>query len=91
MVLIPLLTLLTDMDETEIFPTSIAIILPICVTALSTTAITGTVDWQGALPYLPGSAVGGLIAGKWGSRIPVKWLHRLLGCLILWGGVRYLC
>lgn len=91
MVLVPLLTLLTGMEDNAIFPSSIAIILPICVTALIFTAISGTVDWQTALPYLFGSAAGGCLAGKWGQKIPVKWLHRGLGLLILWGGYRYLC
>ena len=91
MVLVPLLTLLTDMEEQEVFPSSITIILPICIVALTVTALTGTVDWRSALPYLFGSTVGGFFAGKWGQKIPVKWLHRALGLLILWGGVRYLC
>lgn len=91
MVLVPLLTLLTDMEDTEIFPASITIILPICLVALAATAITGTVDWKTARPYLLGSAAGGFLAGKWGQKIPVKWLHRGLGVLILWGGIRYLC
>lgn len=91
MVLIPLLTLLTDMPEEAVFPSSIAIILPICLTALAVTATTGTLDFAGAVPYLMGSALGGWFAGKWGGCIPVKWLHRILGGLILWGGVRYLC
>jgi len=33
----------------------------------------------------------GLLAGKYGERIPAHWLHRGLGVLILWGGIRYLC
>ena len=91
MVLVPLLTALTDMEDSEIFPASITIILPICVTALAVTAATASLDWEIALPYLFGSAAGGFLAGKWGQKIPVKWLHRGLGILILWGGVRYLC
>ncbi len=91
MVLIPLLTALTDLDEKELFPSSIAIILPICLVSLGFTAWSGNLDWRAALPYLPGSAVGGLLAGWSGKKIPVKWLHRGLGILILWGGVRYLC
>lgn len=91
LILIPLLTLLTDIEEDALFPTSIAIILPICITALTVTALTGSLDWKTAVPYLIGSALGGFLAGKWGRRIPVIWLHRLLGILILWGGVRYLC
>lgn len=91
MVLIPLLTALTSMDANEVFPSSVTIILPICVVTLIATAMQQPVDWLGAVPYLIGSALGGFFAGKWGQKIPVTWLHRGLGILILWGGVRYLC
>lgn len=89
MVLVPLLTQLTDLEDREVFPASVSIILPICLVSLS---ITWTNDGLSlALPYLAGSALGGIAAGLWGRKLPVKWLHRILGLLILWGGVRYLC
>ncbi len=91
MVLVPLLTLLTDLKDEEIFPSSISIILPICLVSLGITVMQGSVDFFAALPYLLGSAVGGFLSGKWGQKIPVKWLHRGLGIMILWGGYRYLC
>lgn len=91
MVLVPLLSTLTSLDEKDIFSSSIVIILPICIISILTTAIWKTVSWGAALPYLAGSAIGGLAAGLWGQKIPVKWLHRGLGMLILWGGIRYLC
>lgn len=91
MVLVPLLSLLTDLEDQEIFSASIAVILPICIVSLIATATTGTVTFREVLPYLIGSAVGGLAAGIWGQRIPVKWPHRGLGILIIWGGIRYLC
>ena len=91
MVLVPLLTLLTPMEGSAIFPSSISIILPICLVSLLVTAITTGIAWQQAMPYLVGSAAGGILAGIWGKNIPVKWLHRGLGVLILWGGIRYLC
>ena len=91
MVLVPLLSSLTDLDEQEIFPASLSVILPVCLVSLGVTAVTGTIPWVQALPHLVGSALGGSAAGFLGSRIPAKWLHRLLGLLILWGGVRYLC
>ena len=87
MVLIPLLGLLTQMEEDEIFASSLSIILPICIVSLLST---DSIAWQEALPWLPGSALGGVLAGIWGKKIPVKWLHRGLGILILWGGIRYL-
>ena len=88
MVLVPLLMLLTDLQEDEIFPGSISVILPVCTVSL---LLSPSISWRSSLPFLPGSLLGGWIAGKWGPRIPVKWLHRLLGALILWGGLRYLC
>ena len=91
MILVPLLGLLTNLEDRDIFPCSISIILPICLVSLAVTALTGTVAWQEALPYLPGSALGGIAAGLWGKKIPTVWLHRGLGLLILWGGIRYLC
>ncbi len=91
MVLVPLLTLITPISEEKVFPCSVSIILPICLVTLGVTAAFGAVDWAKALPYLIGSGIGGFFAGKWGRKIPVKWLHRGLGILILWGGYRYLC
>lgn len=91
MVLVPLLSLLTPLDDKDIFSASIAVILPICIVSLTATAITGSVAWRASLPYLIGSAAGGLAAGLWGQKIPAKWLHRGLGILIIWGGIRYLC
>ena len=89
MVLAPLLGERAGISEQERFPTSIAIIAPICVVSLLLSA-----KWQLSLgqiiPYMIGSALGGTAAGLWGKYIPTLWLHRFLGLLILWGGIRYL-
>ena len=91
MVLVPLLTALTDFEDEHSFPASITIILPICAVSLMVTALQGPIPWGTAFPYLLGSTVGGILAGKYGRRIPTIWLHRFLGGMILWGGFRYLC
>jgi uncharacterized membrane protein YfcA len=90
MILVPLLAKWTDIDDGEIFPSSISIILPICMVSLIFAATESGLPWAQALPYLIGSAVGGIVAGIWGKRIPTTWLHRVLGVLIIWGGLRYL-
>ena len=87
MVLIPLLGWLTRMEDDEIFASSLSIILPICLVSLASTP---NIAWQDALIWLPGSALGGVLAGILGKKIPVKWLHRGLGIFIIWGGLRYL-
>ena len=91
MLLVPLLTWLTNIKEEQIFPSSVSIILPICIVSLCISAASAAIPFQSAWPYLLGSIPGGLLAGVVGHKIPVKWLHRALGILILWGGVRYLC
>ena len=90
MVLVPLLTALTPLKESEIFPASLSIILPICVISLTVSAFSYPIPWVQAVPYLLGGALGGFAAGLWGKGIPVKWLHRGLGILILWGGFQSL-
>lgn len=91
MVLVPLLSLLTDTKGAAVFSSSLAVILPICLASLAVTGLCGEIPWSVALPYLIGSAAGGCLAGAYGQKIPTVWLHRCLGALILWGGVRYLC
>lgn len=90
MVLVPLLTGMTDLKEEEVFPSSIAIILPLCLVSLAVSFLRLGIDWALSLPYVAGGILGAVPAGLWGRRIPVKWLHRGLGLLIIWGGVRYL-
>lgn len=91
MVLVPMLTGFSDLEDREVFPASVSIILPICLVSLSITFDSSAMPWHLTIPYLIGSAAGGLLAGLLGKKIPTLWLHRLLGVLILWGGVRYLC
>lgn len=90
MVLVPLLCLLTDFQEDQIFPASVSIILPICIVSFLI-SFQGGLSGREILLYLAGSGVGGILAGFLGKKIPTAWLHRALGILILWGGIRYLC
>lgn len=90
MVLVPLLILLTDLDDQQIFSASLSIILPLSIVSIIAHGLRASLPWAQALPYLIGGAAGGLLAGLLGKRIPTVWLHRMLGALILWGGFRYL-
>ena len=91
MILVPLLTGITDLEENEIFPSSVSIILPICFVSLFLSQKVQELTFRTILPYLLGSTAGGILCGFFGKKIPVKWLHRILGVLVIWGGIRYLC
>ena len=91
MVLVPLLTAVAKLDDRAVFPSSVSIILPICFVSLGFSIAAAEFDFRTAIPYLIGSALGGVAAGLLGKKIPTLWLHRILGVLILWGGIRYLC
>lgn len=89
MVLVPMLGERTGLSEQERFPASVAIIAPICIVSLLFSG-KWELQFMQILPYLVGSALGGIAAGLLGRKIPTIWLHRGLGILILWGGIRYL-
>ena len=91
MLLVPMLTWIAALDDTEVFPTSVCIIAPICIISLLTTGQLKHFPWSDASPYLLGSIAGGIFAGLFARKIPTKLLHRILGVLIIWGGIRYLC
>ena len=91
MILVPLLTLLCKTEDDQVFPSSVAIILPVCLVSLSLNPGLDALPWKQAWIYLLAGIVGSLIANFADKKIPVKWLHRGLGILIIYGGVRYLC
>ena len=91
MVLIPLLSMLTEVEDQKMFGTSVSVLLPICIVSLLLSTGWEIFSLIQALPYLLGSTIGGVLAGILGKKIPSLWLHRVLGILILWGGIRYIC
>ena len=87
-VLVPLLEKLTDLPQQALFPCAIHMMVPICLLSLLLTS--GPLPWERAAPYLLGSLLGGILAQRLKNKLPVLWLHRGLGLLILVGGVKML-
>lgn len=89
LILIPLLSLINKDLSERIFSFSVAVMLPVCVTSALTGGI--TLPLNTVLPYLLGSALGGIAAARLSKTLPVYLLRRVFGIFLLWGGVRLLC
>lgn len=86
--LVPLLTRWAGLEQKRAFATSVAVILPLSLVSAVVYWTKGAVTFSAAGPYLIGGAIGGLISGRVFQKLPVIWLRRAFGLLILYGGVR---
>lgn len=90
LVLVPLLSAFCAEDEATLFPQSLSIMLPICVCSLLVQYRASPPPLPGMLPYLIGGALGGSLSAFIGKRVPLVWLHRFFGLILLWSGFRCL-
>ena len=90
MILVPLLIRYCGMDAREAFASSLSVMLPVCAVALGAIWLRNGLEVTGSLPYVAGGVVGGVLAGNFYQKIPTRLLHKIMGALILWGGLRIL-
>lgn len=90
LVLVPLLSVFCEEDESTLFPRSLSIMLPICLCSLLVQYRTAPLPLPGMAPYLIGGAFGGAASIPIGKRLPLVWLHRFFGLILLWSGFRCL-
>ena len=64
------------------------VILPLSLVSAGVYLWRGAVDLAAAWPYLLGGFAGGLLSGRVFTKVPVGWLRRGFGALLLYGGVR---
>lgn len=86
--LVPLFTSWGKLPARHAFATSVAVILPLSLISAGVYWLKGGLDFAAAWPYLLGGAAGGLLSGRVFQKVPLTWLHRGFGALILYGGVR---
>ncbi len=90
MVLVPLLVRWCALEDKRAFATAISIILPLCLVSTFVYARKAPLPLADAWPYLLGGAAGGVFGGLLFKRVSANLLHKLLGAVILWGGVQLL-
>lgn len=90
MILVPLLVGWCGLEDKKAFATAISVILPLSLMSIAVFAMRETLPLDEAWPYLLGGAVGGVLGGLLFRKMTANALHKLLGVVILWGGVRLL-
>lgn len=90
MVLLPLLTRWSGLEQHTVFATCVAIIYPICCGAAAVYLYRVQPELDLLMPYLLGGIVGGTISGLTFQKVPVRMLKLIFGLFLLYGGVRYL-
>lgn len=90
LVLVPLLSILCREEASTLFPCSLSIMLPICICSLLLQYCIAPLPLPGMAPYLIGGALGGAASIYIGKRLPLVWLHRFFGLILLWSGFRCL-
>ena len=70
--------------------TSIAVIFPICAVSTALYFFQGNLEFQAALPYLPGTLAGSFLGAKLLPRLNETVLRRLFALLMLWAAWRML-
>lgn len=86
--LVPLLTRWCGLAPRRAFATSVAVILPLSLCSAAIYFFKGALDFHGCWPYLLGGFAGGAVSGAVFKRVPLTFLRRAFGVLILYGGVR---
>ena len=86
--LVPLMTRWSKLEERKAFATSVAIILSLSIVSSVVYFTKGALDFSTAWPYLLGGGVGGVISGLVFQKVPLNFLRRIFGLLILYGGIR---
>ena len=88
MVFLPILSRWGNLDERKLYATCVGVIFPVCLVSALVYLFRDGFTIMDALPYLLGGAAGGFAAGKWLKRMPVTWLRRLFGALLILSGIR---
>lgn len=84
----PLMTRWSKLEERKAFATSVAIILSLSIVSSVVYFTKGALDFSTAWPYLLGGGIGGVISGLVFQKVPLNFLRRIFGLLILYGGIR---
>lgn len=78
------------LDARKSHATSVAVIFFLSIMSAVAYGLSGNLDWQAALPYLPSGAAGAVVGALFLKKIPNALLRRIFGAVVLLSAVRLL-
>ncbi len=81
-------TLKTQIDAQKAHATTVAIIMPMCLTSSIFYILAGRVTIKDALPYAPYGVIGALIGSALLTKLKAKHLRIIFSIFMIWAGVR---
>ncbi len=90
MVLVPALSTWSGLSEKQVFATSVAITLPMCICSALVYLLNSSISFHTAFPYIIGGLIGGFIGGTLYKRVPAPFLRRVFALFMIYGGIRSL-
>lgn len=81
-------TLKTQIDAQKAHATTVAIIMPMCLTSSIFYIYAGRVTISDAMPYAPYGVVGAIIGAVLLTKLKSKHLRIIFGLFMIWAGIR---
>ena len=75
-------------DEKESHASSVALLMALSLVSTALYLHRGSMTIGDALPYLPGALAGSAAGALLMPKISTKWLRRIFGLLMIYGGIR---
>lgn len=88
MVLVPLFIKWLKIDDKNALATSLCVMIPLSFVSVIVYSIKGTIDYSIITPFAIGGFIGGIIAGKFFTKVPSRILKKTLAIMIIYAGVR---
>jgi len=87
--LYPIITRWAKIEDKRALATSVSVMLPLCAVSATVYVLKSPPGLiASAVPYLVGGFFGGLIGGRVFKKLPVGFLRKAFGLLLIYGGVR---
>ncbi len=77
-----------NMEERSMFATTVCVSAGLSLVSAAVYSLRMPIPWIQMAPYLLGGLAGGVLGGKYFRKLPMAWVRRAFGVLLIVSGVR---